>query len=147
MLNILCHCHVPYLSRHCRWITSHLTYFVVKQFAHAGKYCCTKNFRSFSVQGRLFKCRWHNITGMFHLGEFLTVYDIFLHSNICQHCLWLDPLHMSNAFHKSNLWSVVMPLLHVYVTNALWHEIFILKFKFKFIACIHNNWSTYALLC
>jgi hypothetical protein len=52
MLNILCH---------CQWITSHVQHFMLKHFLHAGKYWCTKIFLSFSVQGKLFKFRWHNI--------------------------------------------------------------------------------------
>ena len=61
MPNILGHCHLPYFSRHCQWITDRLKHFMLKQFLHVGRYCCTKLFPSFSIQGRLVKCRWHNI--------------------------------------------------------------------------------------
>ena len=59
----------------------------------------------------------------------------------------LDLLHMRDAFQELFLWSFVTLLLHAYVTGTVWHEIVILKFKFKFVASIHNNWSTYALFC
>jgi len=71
--------------------------------------------------------------------------SFILHSNVCQHHLWLDPLHLSVAFQELFLWSVVTLLLHTCVTGAVWHEIVILKFKF--LASICNNWSLYALFC
>jgi len=80
---------------------------------------------------------------MFHLRKSLTVYDLSLFFlNICQHNLWLDPLHISDG---SQELSVVTLLLHTCVTGALWHEIVILKYKSKFVAFIHYNWSPYAL--
>ena len=148
MLNIFCHCHLHYTRHHCQRITSHLKHFMLKQFLYAGRYCCTKSFRHFLYKEYSFSADDIMQSGKFHLCKSLTVCDLppppfFL--NICQHHLCLDPLHINDAFQELLLWSVVTLLLHTCVTGALWHKIFILKFKF--VASLHNKWFTYALFC